>query len=48
MSHPRRGHEFVTRKITTGIARILAGWTSASLDYRDHVISDPRFFRPKA
>ena len=97
----RRGHEFVTRKITTGIARILSGSAStlplgnldakrdwghaadyvramwlilqqpvpddyviatgethsvrdfadaafriAGLDYRQHVVSDPRFFRP--
>lgn len=98
---PRRGHEFVTRKITTGVARILSGRAStlalgnldakrdwghaadyvqamwlmlqqpvpddyviatgethsvrdfadaafriAGLDYREHIVSDPRFFRP--
>lgn len=98
---PRRGYEFVTRKITSGIAAILAGranqlplgnldarrdwghardyvramWTmlqqpapddyivavgethsvrefaelafrTAGLDYREYVVSDPRFFRP--
>jgi GDPmannose 4,6-dehydratase len=98
---PRRGYEFVTRKITSGIAAILAGrmkqlplgnldarrdwghakdyvramWAmlqqptpddyivalgethsvrefadlafrTAGLDYREYVVSDPRFFRP--
>src|SRR6266851_3344917 len=51
---PRRGLEFVTRKVSDGVARIMRGQArelrlgnlDVGLDWKQYVIVDPQFVRP--